>query len=333
LTRINAIRRIRCYVVSDHQITDQETDMITRRDVLAGSAATMLASSSIGTVSSEEAPARITTLFEAFGKPSNLRRGWGYASLIEYGGRRILFDTGGRVADFAYNIDALGIDLKRLDFVVISHRHNDHTAGINLVLRENPTVRIYTPAEPAGFNAPVSPSNIKMIKRDIPSLPDEMRYFDGNPPAGLRSDSAWPEANFVPIRATTEVLPGFFLFSLQSDAPGSREVNEISLAIRTPKGSVLVVGCAHPGIERIVEAASKIDPRIYSVFGGLHLSDAPDAEVTAMVAALHDKWHIERLAAGHCSGGFAFAEMIRVFGANFDIPGVGSVIPLPTPVG
>jgi 7,8-dihydropterin-6-yl-methyl-4-(beta-D-ribofuranosyl)aminobenzene 5'-phosphate synthase len=304
--------------------------MITRRHLLAGSAATILAPPSIGTVYGAESPARITTVFDAFGKPSDLKRGWGYSSFIEYGGRRILFDTGSRNADFAFNIGALGIDLKELDFVVISHRHNDHTAGLNHVLRVNPSVRIYTPAEPAGFNAPVSASVMRMIRRVVTSLPDEMRYFDGNPPDGLRSDSPWPDANFTPIREMTEVLPGFFLFSLQSDAPGQRELNEISLAIRTRKGIVLVVGCSHPGIERIVETATKIDPKLYSVFGGFHLSDTSDADATEIVTALHDKWKIERIAAGHCTGGFAFAEMIRIFGQNFDMAGIGSVIALPT---
>jgi 7,8-dihydropterin-6-yl-methyl-4-(beta-D-ribofuranosyl)aminobenzene 5'-phosphate synthase len=304
--------------------------MITRRYVLAGSAAAMLAPSLVNTVFGEESPARITTLFDAFGKPSTLKRGWGYSSLIEYGGRRILFDMGGRVADFAYNVNALGVDLKNLDFAVISHRHNDHTGGLNHVVRENPSVRIYTPPEPSAFNAPVSASNLNMIKRVVSPLPDEMRYFGGNPPTGLRSDSPWPDANFAPIRATTEVLPGFFLFNLQSNAPGARELNEISLVVKTPKGSVLVVGCSHPGIEAIVEAATKIDPKIYSIFGGFHLSDTPDEKVTEMVTALHDKWKIERLAAGHCSGQFAFAEMIRIFGPKFDMAGVGSGIALPT---
>jgi 7,8-dihydropterin-6-yl-methyl-4-(beta-D-ribofuranosyl)aminobenzene 5'-phosphate synthase len=300
--------------------------MITRRYLLAGSAAAMIAPTAFG----QSPPARITTILDAFGKPSDLKRGWGYASLIEYGGRRILFDTGGRVADFAFNVNALGIDLKNLDFAVISHRHNDHTGGLNHLFRENPTVKVYTPPEPSAFNAPMGASNLNMVKRVVSSLPEEMRYFGGTVPTGVRTDSPWPDANFTPIRTVTEVLPGFFLFNLQSDAPGFRELNEISLVIKTPKGSVLVVGCSHPGIERIVEAATKIDPKIYSIFGGFHLSDAPDAEVTQLVTALHDKWKVERLAAGHCSGHFAFAEMIRIFGANYDMAGVGSVIALPT---
>ena len=38
---------------------------------------------------------------------------------------------------------------------------------------------------------------------------------------------------------------------------------------------------------------------------------------------------IERIAAGHCTGGFAFAEIIRIFGPHFDMAGIGSVISLP----
>lgn len=92
---------------------------------------------------------------------------------------------------------------------------------------------------------------------------------------------------------------------------------------------MLVVGCSHPGIERILETATKVEPRIYAVFGGFHLVDMSDAQVTELVQAFHDKWKIERLAAGHCTGQFAFAEMIRIYGASFDPAGVGSVIPLP----
>ena len=90
-----------------------------------------------------------------------------------------------------------------------------------------------------------------------------------------------------------------------------------------------MVGCAHPGIEKIIEEASKIDPRVHSVFGGFHLVDVADAEVSSIVTRFRDKWKLERAAAGHCSGEFAFSEFNRVFGSKFDHAGVGSVIALP----
>jgi 7,8-dihydropterin-6-yl-methyl-4-(beta-D-ribofuranosyl)aminobenzene 5'-phosphate synthase len=89
------------------------------------------------------------------------------------------------------------------------------------------------------------------------------------------------------------------------------------------------VGCSHPGIEKILEAASKIDSRLFSVFGGFHLVSTADAEVGSMVTRFRDKWKFERVAAGHCTGEFAFSEFNRVFGAKFDHAVVGSVIDLP----
>ena len=75
--------------------------MITRRHALFGVAASMLAPFVPGKVTAQESAARVTILFDAFGKTSDLKRGWGYSAFIEYAGRRILFDTGSKGADFA----------------------------------------------------------------------------------------------------------------------------------------------------------------------------------------------------------------------------------------
>jgi len=300
---------------------------MTRRHLLVGSAASLAAPFAPLSLRAVEQASRATVLFDAFGAPSGLKRGWGYSAFIEHGGRRILFDTGGNTKDFAANATALGVDLKKLDFVALSHRHNDHTAGLNHVLRENPAVTIYTPVEGAGFGAQLPLTTV--IKRQVAAVPDDLRYYGGNPPDENRADPPWEGAHFVQITAPREVLPGFFLIATQSDKPGTREMNEISLLVRTAMGGVVVVGCSHPGIEKILDAVIKIEPRIYSVLGGFHLVDASDAEVTEMIMRLRDKWRIERMAAGHCTGQFAFAEMVRIYGASFDHAGVGAVIALP----
>jgi 7,8-dihydropterin-6-yl-methyl-4-(beta-D-ribofuranosyl)aminobenzene 5'-phosphate synthase len=303
--------------------------MITRRHLLHGSAATLLGPLVLTRAGAQE-PARATVLFDAFGEPSTLKRGWGYSVFIEHGGRRILFDAGGSRAGFADNVSALKVDLKSLDFVVITHRHNDHTAGLNQVLRENPTVTIYTPIEGAGFNTPTPAPLMNLIRRNVASVPDDLRYFGGEPPAQNRPDSPWPDAHFVQISDAKEALPGIVLFSTRSETAGTREMNEISLLLKTAKGGVLFVGCSHPGVEKILEAAVKIEPRIYSVLGGFHLVDVSDAQVTEMVMRFRDKWRIERMAAGHCTGQFAFAELVRIYGPNFDHAGVGATIALPS---
>jgi 7,8-dihydropterin-6-yl-methyl-4-(beta-D-ribofuranosyl)aminobenzene 5'-phosphate synthase len=283
----------------------------------------------MGSATAQESPARVTILYDAFGKPSTLKRGWGYSSLVEYGGKRILFDTGGDLDDFTFNANTLGVDLSRLDFVVLTHRHGDHTSGLRQVLKVNPTVRIYTPVEPAYFDTPTPPAVANLIKRRVESAPEDMHYYDGKYPERIASGSPWPGAQFTQIRIPTEVAPGFWLFPVRSETPGTREMNEVSMAIKTPQGLVVMVGCSHPGIEKILEEAAKIDGRIYTVFGGFHLVDIPDAEVSSMVTRFRSKWKLERAAPGHCTGEFAFSEFNRVFGAKFDHAGVGTVIPLP----
>src|SRR5688500_8939526 len=81
-----------------------------------------------------------TILYDAFGPASTLKKDWGFAAFVEYGGRRILFDTGNDAGIFAHNVKQLGVDLRRLDAVVISHRHGDHTTGLEVVVAANPGV-------------------------------------------------------------------------------------------------------------------------------------------------------------------------------------------------
>ena len=78
-------------------------------------------------VSAADAASRVTILYDAFGKSSNLKMDWGYSALIEHDGKRILFDTGNNPEIFAENVKRLGVDLKKLDVVVVSHRHSDHS--------------------------------------------------------------------------------------------------------------------------------------------------------------------------------------------------------------
>src|SRR5262252_6607409 len=95
-------------------------------------------------VNAQEAK-RITILYDAFGASSALVKDWGFAALVEYGGKRILFDTGNNAQTFEHNVKQLSINLKRLDAVVISHRHGDHTSGLNYLLEVNSDVKIYAP--------------------------------------------------------------------------------------------------------------------------------------------------------------------------------------------
>jgi 7,8-dihydropterin-6-yl-methyl-4-(beta-D-ribofuranosyl)aminobenzene 5'-phosphate synthase len=270
---------------------------------------------------------RVTILYDAFGRPSALQKDWGYAALVEYGGKRILFDTGDDPKILADNARAKGVDLSRLDFVVLSHRHSDHMGGLDHVLRINPNVTIYAPRENFGIYGFSLPGTF--YRRD-PSLPPEQRYFDGSPPPVMKFGSAWPRAHFELVESTTEVAPGIHLLSLVSDKPGTLELRELSLAIETPDGLVLIVGCSHPGIDNILEAAQSIDRNVHIVVGGLHLVTASDAELAKVVASLHDTWKVGYVAPGHCTGEPGFAALRKAFNDRYLYAGLGSRLKIGT---
>jgi 7,8-dihydropterin-6-yl-methyl-4-(beta-D-ribofuranosyl)aminobenzene 5'-phosphate synthase len=269
---------------------------------------------------------RVTILYDAFGKSSPLKKDWGFSAFIEYNGKRFLFDTGNNADTFSQNAKTLGIDLKKLDFAVISHRHGDHTSGLNYLLSANPSVRIYAPKEGFGVFGAALPAT---FYRKDESLPDYMRYYDGHPPEKMTFGTPWPNANFVWVDNLTEVVPGIFLISTVSQTPGTLELRELSLAIKSPKGVVLGVGCSHPGIEKILEASMAVDKHVHLIFGGLHLITTPDPETARIADALHDQWKVDRMAPGHCTGEPAFAAFRKAFGDQYLYAGLGSVIELP----
>lgn len=271
------------------------------------------------------APARVTILYDAFGDRAGLERDWGFSALIEYGGRRILFDAGNDGEIFARNVRALGVDLRRLDFVVISHRHGDHTGGLAYLLRANPTVTIYAPKERFGIFGGDIPTTI--IRPDT-ALPARMRYFNGAVPSELSSSTVWPGAHFVRLDSLTEVAPGVAIVSTVSETPGTLELRELSLVLRTPEGLVVFVGCSHPGIETILNATRPYGNHVHQVFGGLHLVTTPDTAIQRIARALRDEWRVDLIAPGHCTGEPAFHALARTFGARYVYAGLGTVVDL-----
>src|ERR1700686_5062785 len=268
-------------------------------------------------------PARITVLYDAFGKDAAMTKDWGYAALVEINGKRILFDTGDDAAILSKNVKARRVDLTKLDFVVLSHRHSDHMGGISYLLGVNPKVKIYAPKEGFGIFGSDQPS--KFYRKDE-SLPAEMRYYGGTPPETMKFGTAFPGANIQLIDKTTEVAPGITLIALISDAPGTKELKELSLAIDTPDGVVLVVACAHPGIEAIVAEAAKINPHIHFVAGGFHLVVAQDPAIEKVVTALHDTYKVDYIAPGHCTGEPTFTALQKVFGDRYLYAGLGATL-------
>jgi 7,8-dihydropterin-6-yl-methyl-4-(beta-D-ribofuranosyl)aminobenzene 5'-phosphate synthase len=271
----------------------------------------------------------VTILYDAFGESKELTKDWGYSALVEHNGRRILFDTGNDAAIFEHNLKALGVDLTKLDFVLISHRHTDHTTGLKYVLGVNPKVTVYVPADFANDfgGAPVP----QRFFRPDESLPSKMRYFGGTEPENVILGKLYDTGNFVLVNQLTEVWPGIFLVRTVSQKKGTLQLPELTLAIKRPNGLLLVDGCSHAGIEAILEAAGAVDPRTEIVFGGLHLVATPVEEIDTLVENLKTKWKVQRIAPGHCTGELAFARLKKAYGENYSYAGLGTKVELPLP--
>ena len=101
----------------------------------------------------------------------------------------------------------------------------------------------------------------------------------------MKFGTTFPGANIQLIDETTEVAPGITLIALVSDVPGTKELKELSLAINTPDGIVLVV--------------------------------AQDPAIEKVAIALHDTYKVDYIAPGHCTGEPAFAALQKVFGDRY----------------
>lgn len=278
------------------------------------------------TVPGHAAKDRITILYDAFSDNKAIAKDWGFSALVEHNGKRILFDAGNNAATFEQNVKALGVDLSKLDFVVISHRHTDHTTGLRYLLSVNPNVPVYAPLEPFGIFGGAVPST---LIKPIASLPDRMRYYDGKYPDKIPTGYPWSSGNFVLVDKQIEIIPGIFIVFTISKTPGTLELRELSLVLRGSDGLSVIVGCSHPGIEEILQAASAIDPHFHFLCGGLHLVSTPEAEIDRLVDNLKNKWKLEKVAPGHCTGEPAFLRLQKVFGGDYLYAGAGTQLEIP----
>ncbi len=230
-------------------------------------------------------PIAITIVFDNYPSEPDLVTGWGFACVIEGLEETILFDTGGNGGILLHNMQALGIDPKTIDTVVLSHFHGDHVDGLPAFLEQNSDVRVFAPAYfPGSFDESVRETGAKLVEVG--------------------------DACAVCLGATsTGEIMGY--------------PREEGLIVETPEGPVLITGCAHPGIVRMAEAAREITEKdLYLVMGGFHMVRASDTQIRDTITQLV-ALGVKRVAPSHCSGDLTRTLFQEAFGENFLLAGVG----------
>ncbi len=228
----------------------------------------------------------LTVLYDNIPFATDLQTHWGFSCLLEKGPTRILFDTGANGETLLSNVKALRLDITRLDAIVFSHLHADHTQGFRGLAGVVPTgTPVYLlESFPAEFKQAVKAIEV----RDPVVLPD--RDF-----------------------RTTGELPG-------------TPINEQALLIRTERGLVVLTGCAHPGIVNIVRRAKEISgEKIHLVMGGFHLLQTPAGEVERIAKELRSLG-VERVAPSHCTGDAAIEIFKTEYGPDFLASGAGRIL-------
>lgn len=266
----------------------------------------------------------MTILVDAFAERQDMHKDWGYAALVEHNGKRILFDTGNNAELFKANAETLGVDLAGVDVVVISHRHGDHTDGLKHLLRVHPDVTIYVPNDEY-FGGPTP---AQFFAKPVPTLPPQMRYFDGKVPHVVPHGSPWTHARLQRVAGTHEIAPGIRVVRNLSPGGSFTETPELSLVLDTPDGQIVLAGCSHPGVETILSSVDAQTRRVRALIGGFHWVTTPDAEIERLVARLTDTWNVELVAPGHCTGEVGFDRLRRAYGRRYLYAGVGTTITL-----
>jgi 7,8-dihydropterin-6-yl-methyl-4-(beta-D-ribofuranosyl)aminobenzene 5'-phosphate synthase len=124
------------------------------------------------------------------------------------------------------------------------------------------------------------------------------------------------------------VAPNIRLVAMNSAKPPFQGLQEISLVLDTAKGPIVVVGCSHPGIEQIMAAATANDPNrpVYMLFGGLHLVQDTREQISATLEVLANRYQVQKMAVGHCTGELAFMLIQQKWGKNDEYAGLGEVV-------
>lgn len=234
---------------------------------------------------------RIEVLFDKEAKNKTFRTGWGVSFLID---EKVLFDTGENGKWLVSNIEKQKIDIDRIEAVVISHDHWDHTGGLWELLRKRKGLAVY--ACP-GFGE---------------EFKEKVKSFKGK---------------LIETQKAAEISENIFVTGEIAGEYDNRYMPEQALVVRMKKGLIIITGCAHPGIIKIVEKV-KIDfpkEQIYLALGGFHLMNL-DRRAIEVIVDKFKELAILKAAPTHCSGKAAENIFKKKYGKNFISVQVGQVL-------
>lgn len=272
---------------------------------------------------------KVTVLVENTAEGRNICGEHGLAYLIEFDGKKILFDAG-QTDLVVKNALAMGKGLSNLDGIVLSHGHYDHAGGLNAVLdqvRENVDIYLHPAAIECKYKltADGESVDIGMSDKAIESIKTGRKikscHWTENP---TRIAEILTVTGFVPRKMDFEDSGGAFY--IDSDCKVKDIIaDDQSLFFESSKGIVVVLGCCHSGVVNTLDYIAELSgfEKIYAVIGGMHLLRAKDKRLEKTVEVFK-KYDVQIIAPAHCTGIKAVTKFWNSFGAKCLECNVGS---------
>jgi 7,8-dihydropterin-6-yl-methyl-4-(beta-D-ribofuranosyl)aminobenzene 5'-phosphate synthase len=243
----------------------------------------------------------------------NVKSEHGLSLFIEFGERIILFDTG-QSDLFIHNAEKMGIDLSKVDYLIISHGHFDHGGGLKhflkinkkakIFLHRNATNKFYTKIFGfipyyVGLDQKIIAqiTRIYFIEEDT-QIDNKMILLEGFPEIFPQ-----PQANKTLFVKTNNQLVA------------DKFNHEIAMLLIENDEAVLFSGCSHSGIINIIEEVKLLsrNMRIKATFGGFHIhnpvnkKDESQDYIVRLAEALGETEQV--FYTGHCTGESNFRFM------------------------
>lgn len=280
-------------------------------------------------VGGDEMAVRITTLSENTAGPGMLAE-WGLSVLVETDEQKVLLDTCAGIS-VPRNAPILGVDLSKIDRIVLSHGHYDHTGGLRDVLGTMGK-RVEIIAHPDMWAAKQLRIGEQYVYIGIPFSREELEGLGAS--FTLSREPVWISDDIVTtgeipmVTEYEEIDPVLYVKENDEFVPDPL-LDDRALIIKTDNGLVVILGCAHRGVINTLYHAREVTgvDLIHTVIGGTHLVSATEERVL-LTAAAFQELGVQRLGVSHCTGLPAAMILARELGEIFFFNNAGTRLTL-----
>ncbi len=230
----------------------------------------------------------ITVLNDNYRHREGISTDWGFSCIIRGMGKNILFDTASNGYILLNNMEKMDVSPQDVDAIVLSHPHNDHIRGLRNILEKNNNVEVYI----------------------LKSFPTRIRDMITN-----------MGAKVVNVDEKMSITDRISIMNITDGNP-----EEQVLTIKTDKGTILITGCSHYGIDNIIELAKKeYSEDVLLVMGGFHLAEV-DRDKISKIATKTKEQKVRYVGPAHCSGELAMQVLEQEYADKFLKVGAGKII-------